>query len=40
MQPTIKEILQGVPQAARTLKALLGNSKNKTESIIKKKKKK
>jgi hypothetical protein len=39
MQPTIKEVLQGVPQAARTLGSLLKNSKNKTESCIKKKKK-
>ena len=35
-QPTLKEVLQGVPQAARTLKAL---GKNKLEEVLGKKKK-
>lgn len=36
-QPTLREILQGVPQAASTLKAL---GKNTIKDMLKKKKKK
>lgn len=42
MQPSITEIIKGVPQAARTLKSLIGNAKKDAEKkyLMKKKKKK